>query len=77
MQHAGILAYEDLFFAIGAIGSVIFVILLMRYIYLKLTTNSLRRELDILKTRSIKKQRQNSQDSRISSSHTLYTTTRR
>lgn len=54
MQHAGILAYEDLFFAIGAIGSVIFVILLMRYIYLKLTTNSLRRELDILKTRSIK-----------------------
>ncbi|MCI7711560.1 MAG: hypothetical protein MSL80_07955 [Helicobacter sp.] len=54
MQHAGILAYEDLFFAIGVIGSVIFIILLMRYIYLKLTTNSLRRELDILKARSIK-----------------------
>ncbi len=53
IKQAGVLAYEDLFFTIGVIGSVIFIILAVRYIYFKLTTNSLRRELDILKTRSI------------------------
>ena len=53
ITHAGVLAYEDLFFTIGVIGSAIFVILLTRYVYFKLTTNSLRRELDILKTQSI------------------------
>lgn len=53
-KHAGVLAYEDLFFTIGVIGSVIFIILAVRYVYFKLTHNSLRRELDILKARSIK-----------------------
>ena len=35
------------------IGSVIFALLAVRYVYFKLTTNSLRRELDILKNRAI------------------------
>ncbi|WP_394995064.1 hypothetical protein [uncultured Helicobacter sp.] len=52
-RHAGVLAYGDLFFAIGVIGSVIFALLAVRYVYFKLTTNSLRRELDILKNRAI------------------------
>lgn len=53
-RHAGVLAYGDLFFTIGMIGSFIFVILATRYVYFKFTTNSLRRELDIMRNRTIK-----------------------
>ncbi|HJF83908.1 hypothetical protein [Helicobacter pullorum] len=53
-KQAGILAYGDLFFYIGVIGTFIFLVLASRYVYFKLlSSNSIQRELNILKTKSI------------------------
>lgn len=53
-KQAGILAYGDLFFYIGVIGACIFLVLASRYVYFKLlSSNSIQRELNILKTKSI------------------------
>lgn len=53
-KQAGILAYGDLFFYIGVIGACIFLVLALRYVYFKLlSSNSIQRELNILKTKSI------------------------
>ena len=54
IKQAGILAYGDLFFYIGVIGTFIFLVLASRYVYFKLlSSNSIQRELNILKTKSI------------------------
>ena len=56
IKQAGILAYGDLFFYIGVVGSCIFAVLVARYVYFKAQkSNSIRKELDILRNRAIKK----------------------
>ena len=56
IKQDGILAYGDLFFYIGVVGSCIFAVLVARYVYFKAQkSNSIRKELDILRNRAIKK----------------------
>ena len=62
IKQAGILAYGDLFFYIGVVGSCIFAVLVARYVYFKAQkSNSIRKELDILRNRAIKKAKKNAE----------------